>query len=58
MWLLRYAKGVGYKAEILIPDSWILKEGEVLANEGCQVNLLVEIFGGWKKLPTGKENKM
>ena len=35
LWLLRSGKVVGYKVEIPIPDPWILKEGEVLTNEGC-----------------------
>ena len=35
LWLLRSGKVVGYKVEISIPNPWILKEGEVLANEGC-----------------------
>ena len=34
MWLLHSGKVVGYKVEI--PDPWILKHGEVLANEECQ----------------------
>ena len=34
LWLLRSRKVVGYKVEISIPNPWILKEGEVLANEG------------------------
>ena len=38
LWLPRHGKVVGYKVEIPIPDSWILKEGEVLANEDCQGN--------------------
>ena len=38
LWLLRSGKVVGYKVEIPIPDPWILKEGEVLANESCRVN--------------------
>ena len=29
-------KVVGYKVEIPIPDPWMLKEEEVLANESCQ----------------------
>ena len=33
LWLLRSRKVVGYKVEISIPNPWILKEGEVLANE-------------------------
>ena len=37
-WLLRSLKVVGYKAEIPIPDTWILKWGEVLTNEGCRGN--------------------
>ena len=32
----RFGKVVGYKVEIPIPDLWILKEGEVLANEVCR----------------------
>ena len=35
LWLLRSGKVVGYKVEISISNSWILKDGEVLANEGC-----------------------
>ena len=38
----------------------ILKEGKVLANEGCRVNKIHRwdlVFRGWKKLPTGKENE-
>ena len=38
LWLPRHGKVVGYKVEIPIPDPWILKEGEVLANEDCQGN--------------------
>ena len=37
LWLLRSGKVVRYKAEIP-PDPYILKDGEVLANEGCQGN--------------------
>ena len=36
LWLLSSGKVVQYKAEIPISDLLILKEGEVLANEGCQ----------------------
>ena len=36
--LLRSGKVVGYKVEMPIPDPWILKEGEVLANEVYRVN--------------------
>ena len=35
LWLLRSGKVVEFKVEIPIPYAWILKEGEVLANEGC-----------------------
>ena len=35
LWLLRSGKVVGYKSEISIPNPWVLKEGEVLANGGC-----------------------
>ena len=35
LWLLPFGKVVQYKAEIPISDLLILKEGEVLANEGC-----------------------
>ena len=35
LWLLRSGKVVGYKVEISIPNTWILKDGEVLANKGC-----------------------
>ena len=38
LWLLRSGKVAGYKIEMSIPDPWILKEGEVLANEGCRGN--------------------
>ena len=38
LWLLPFGKVVQYKAEIPISDLLILKEGEVLANEGCQGN--------------------
>ena len=34
LWLLRSRKLVGHKVEISIPNPWILKEGEVQANEG------------------------
>ena len=33
LWLLRSGKVVGYKVQIPIPNPWILKEEEVLANE-------------------------
>ena len=36
--LLRFGKTVGYKVEISVPDPSILKEGELLANEGWQDN--------------------
>ena len=35
LWLLRSGKVVGYKVEMCIPNTWILKGGEVLANECC-----------------------
>ena len=35
LWLLRSGKEVGYKVHIPIPNRWILKEEDVLANEGC-----------------------
>ena len=38
LWLRRYGKVVGYKVEIPIHDSWILKEVEVLAIEDCRGN--------------------
>ena len=38
LWLLRSGKVAGYKVEMSISDPWILKEGEVLANEGCWGN--------------------
>ena len=36
LWLLRSGDVVEYKVEIPIPDPLILKEGEILANEGCR----------------------
>ena len=36
LWLLRSGKVVGCEVEIAISDPWILKQGEVLGNEGCQ----------------------
>ena len=38
LWLLRFGKAVRYKVDIPFPDPWNLKEGEVLANEGCLDN--------------------
>ena len=38
LWLLRSGKVAGYKVKIPIPNPRILKDGEVLVNEGCQVN--------------------
>ena len=38
LWIIRRRKVVGYKVDIPIYDSWILKEGEVLANERCRCN--------------------
>ena len=38
LWLLRSGMLVGKKVEILVSDPWILKEGEVLVNEGCRGN--------------------
>ena len=38
LWLLRSGRVVGYKVQTPIPDSWILEEGEILANECCQSN--------------------
>ena len=38
LWLLRSGKIVRYKVEIPLPDPYILKDGEVLANEGCRGN--------------------
>ena len=38
MRLLRSGKVVEYKVEIPTPDPWILKEVEILTNEGCQGN--------------------
>ena len=35
LWLLRSEKVVGYKVQVPIPDLYILKKEEVLANEGC-----------------------
>ena len=35
LWLLRSRKEVRYKVEISIPNPWIVKEEEVLANKGC-----------------------
>ena len=44
LWLLDYGKVVGYKVEVPIPDPWMLKEREVLANEDFQVSKsMVEI---------------
>ena len=34
----RFGKVVGYKVKIPIPDLWILKKEEVLANEVCRGN--------------------
>ena len=38
LWLLHSAKVVKYKVEITIPNPWILKEEEELANEGYRGN--------------------
>ena len=35
LWLLRSRKLVGCKLDLSIPNPWIMKEREVLANEGC-----------------------
>ena len=35
LWLLHSGKVVEYKVQIPIPNPWILKEEEVLANKGC-----------------------
>ena len=35
LWLLHSGKVVKYKVQIPIPNPWILKEEEVLANKGC-----------------------
>ena len=59
LWLLHSRKVVGYKVEIPILDPWILKEGEVRANESRQGKgswLRFKVFWGWKKLPIKKEN--
>ena len=33
LWLLRSGKVLGYKVKISIPNPWILKKEEVLAND-------------------------
>lgn len=39
-WLWKGGSGevVGYKIEIPLPNSWILKKGEVQTNKGCKDN--------------------
>ena len=36
LWLVRSRKVVGCKVEMPFPNPWVLKEGEVLTNEGCR----------------------